>query len=180
MSDFYVGEIRMFSGNYAPENWLPCDGRLLSVSEYEMLFSLIGTTYGGTGGTTFALPDLRGRIPVGQGQGANLGNYAIGQSIGGETATVAEGQLPAHAHLVNVVSTAANTSTPGPGVSLAATTPPAATYLATLPSPAAPRVMDATAIGGSGVPGAPSHANVMPSLVVSFIIATTGIYPVQA
>lgn len=180
MSDYYVGEIRMFSGNYAPENWLPCDGRLLSVSGYEVLFSLIETTYGGDGRTTFGLPDLRGRIPVGQGQGANLGSYVIGQSTGSETATLTESQLPAHSHLVNVISTAANTSTPGSNVNLAATTPPAATYITTLPTPLAPRVMDPSAIGGSGVPGAPSHANVMPSLVVSFIIATTGIYPVQA
>src|SRR6184192_3902770 len=98
MAQPYVGEIRMFGGNFAPVDWAFCNGQLLPISEYETLFALIGTTYGGDGVTTFALPDLRGRLPLGQGQGLGLSAYALGQLSGSENVTVLTSQLVAHAH----------------------------------------------------------------------------------
>src|SRR5271155_1181943 len=100
MASPYVGEIRMFGGNFAPEGWLFCDGSLLAISEYTTLFQLIGTTYGGNGQTTFALPDLRGRVPVHQGSG-----FVMGQQDGAETVTLTAEQLPAHTHALNATTT---------------------------------------------------------------------------
>src|SRR5277367_6552050 len=98
MSSPYVGEIRMFGGNFAPSGWAFCNGQILSISESEVLFTLIGTTYGGDGQSTFALPNLQGRVPVHQGQGPWLSTYIIGQSGGVENVTLTAGQMPAHSH----------------------------------------------------------------------------------
>ena len=101
MSQPYVGEVRMFPYNFAPLGWLDCDGSLQSIDEYDVLYNLIGTTYGGDGVNTFALPDLSGRIPVQQGTGTGLGTYVLGQKAGTEKVTLAAGQLPAHSHAFN-------------------------------------------------------------------------------
>src|ERR1700730_18604085 len=104
MSEQYVGEIRPFAGNFAPQNWALCNGSLLPISQNSALFSLIGTTYGGDGQTTFGLPDLRGRHPVGQGQAPGLSNYVIGEVSGVETVTLNTLQLPVHSHPANATA----------------------------------------------------------------------------
>ena len=113
MSDQYLGEIRMFAGNYAPEGWAMCNGQLLMINQNEALFSLIGTTYGGDGQTTFALPDLQGRVPVHTGRNNVTGTvYPLGQKGGTETVTLVADQLPRHTHAVNAQSQAGTSSTP--------------------------------------------------------------------
>lgn len=181
--DFYLGEIRLFAGNYAPEGgWMLCQGQALKVSDYQPLFSLLGTTYGGDGVTTFMLPDLRGRIPVGQGQGAGLGNYVLGQKGGTETVTLTPAQLPAHNHTFNTLASAATTSTLSAGATtemLAQATNTANTlkeYINnTAPTPTT-TTLDAVSYGSSG--GSQYHNNVMPSMALNYIIAVqNGLYP---
>src|SRR5262245_21653667 len=105
MATRYIGQIIMFAGNYAPPGWALCQGQLLPIADNNMLFQLIGTTYGGDGTTTFALPDLRARIPVGDGHGQGLSNYAIGEQVGVEAVTLTAAQLPPHSHPVAVLNT---------------------------------------------------------------------------
>src|SRR5271157_5430691 len=112
MSNPFVAEIRIFCGNFAPTGWAFCNGQILPIAQNTALFSLLGTTYGGDGRTTFALPDLRGRVPISSGQGPGLASYALGQSGGAETATLGASQLPAHNHLVNAVSGPATSAHP--------------------------------------------------------------------
>ena len=114
--DPYIGEIRLFAGNYAPENWAICDGAQVAVNDYQALYALIGTTYGGNGTTSFALPDLRGRVPIGQGQAPNVTARTLGQIGGTEKVSLNVGQLPPHNHQILATSTAATTSTPGNSV----------------------------------------------------------------
>ncbi|MEX0739345.1 MAG: tail fiber protein [Pseudohongiella sp.] len=164
MSDSYVGEIRMFGGDFAPVGWHVCDGRLLPVSDYDALFALIGTAYGGDGQRTFGLPDLRGRVPV---QMSN--SMQLGATGGVETVTLIAQQLPAHTHVVNA-STAAGSSN-SPTNHVWASSDAIAPYQS-----AAPTVTmspDAVAVTG----GNQSHENVMPSLVVNFIICLYGNFP---
>jgi microcystin-dependent protein len=175
MVEAYLGEVRIFAGDYAPEGWLPCNGQLLSINDYATLYGLIGTKWGGDGITTFALPDLRGRLPIGQGNGTGLTARALGQTGGTETVTLTQAQMPAHNHLVNASPSAATEVTPGPGVSFAATTAPAANYLSTLPSPPIEHVLSVNTIGFAG--GNTPHGNVMQSFVVNFIICIQGLYP---
>lgn len=171
MSDAFIGEIRMFAGNYAPEGWLPCDGRQLGISGNEVLFSLLGTTYGGDGQTKFNLPDLRGRLAIGMGQGTGLSARPLGQQTGTETVTLTVAQTPAHSHNFKAGGSASAPNPQGlvPGsvndFNLYGTTPNA--WLA---------VDSVTPSGGN----AQAHNNVMPSLAISFIICTQGIYPSQA
>ena len=101
MEDGFIGEIKMFGGNYAPRGWAFCDGSLLQVQEYAALFSLLGTQFGGDGRTNFALPDLRGRVAIGPGQGPGMGHYIQGMMGGYETVTLTEQNLPAHNHTVS-------------------------------------------------------------------------------
>jgi microcystin-dependent protein len=171
MSDQYLGEIRMFAGNYAPEGWAMCNGQLLMINQNEALYSLIGTTYGGDGQTTFALPDLQGRVPVHTGRNNVTGTvYPLGQKGGTETVTLVADQLPRHTHAVNAQSQAGTSSTPDNN------------YWATgqvnlYASTAANGTMGSSAIGITG--GNMAHNNVMPYFAVSFIIALQGIYPSQ-
>jgi microcystin-dependent protein len=119
MNEAYIGSIVMFAGNFAPRDWAFCDGSLLSIAQNTALFSILGTTYGGDGRQTFALPDLRGRVPLSSGQGPGLSNYSLGQMGGAETETITTNQMPAHTHGLNInaqvqVSTqAASTDEPG-------------------------------------------------------------------
>jgi microcystin-dependent protein len=108
----YMATLMLFAGNFAPRGWFFCDGTLLSTTQYEALFSLIGTTYGGNGSTNFALPDLRGRAPVHPGQGKGLSNYYEGQMAGSESVTITQQQMPSHTHALQGVSTSANQSDP--------------------------------------------------------------------
>lgn len=178
MSECFVGEIRMFGGNYAPEGWHLCDGTALKVIEYQMLYSLIGTTYGGDGRIDFALPDLRGRLPVGIGQGAGLTNRTLAQSFGSETITLTEGQMPSHAHPALASTDLATENKPASDRVVGATP---SGYVAFLPASATGNTMrafDDTTISfiGSSQP----HDNMMPTLAINFIIALQGIYPTHS
>jgi microcystin-dependent protein len=168
MSEPFVGEIRMFAGNFAPRNWAFCDGQLLAISQNQSLFSLLGTIYGGDGRTTFGLPDLRGRIPVHAGTGPGLSNRRIGSKSGSESVTVASTQLPSHTHPLQGSSGSA--TTPDPSGSVFARTSGDA-----YGSEFSASHMNSAAVSNSG--GGQAHTNLMPSLTVSFIVALFGIYP---
>src|SRR5690349_9856118 len=118
MAEPYIGAITIFAGNFAPSNWHFCDGTLLSIAENSALFALLGTTYGGDGVTTFALPDLRGRFPIHQGQGPGLSNYVIGETTGQSSVTLSTSQIPSHGH--ELYATGANATTNSPAGNLLA------------------------------------------------------------
>jgi microcystin-dependent protein len=168
MSQPYVGEIRLFAGNFAPAGWGFCDGSLQSISENETLFQLIGTTYGGDGQSTFALPDLRGRLPVHTGSLAGT-TYVIGQPGGVESVTLNSTQMPSHNHSAGCTNAAGNSATPNGGIPALNTT--ALAYGAIPPQAA----MNAAIIGNTG--GNQPHTNIQPFLCVSFIISFFGIFP---
>jgi microcystin-dependent protein len=177
MSEPFLGQIIIFGGNFAPQGWAFCDGTLLSISQNTALFSLLGTTYGGNGTTTFALPDLRGRAAVGFGQGPGLTNYDLGQSIGTETVTLTVGQIAAHNHMVAANAATANVPSPS-GADLAQsfnpTTRQAVTTYSTPPM-TAPVTLDPATVRPSG--GSGPHANIQPVLALNYIIALEGIFP---
>lgn len=166
----YVGEIRMFAGNYAPEGWALCDGSLLAIEGYEALFSLLGTTYGGNGTNNFALPDLRGRAPMSVGSGTGLSPRVLGAKVGSEVVTLVPANVPAHTHAMAAGGTGATNNPVG---KLPATVSDFNLYA---PSVTTSGTMAAAVIGPSGE-GGTSHNNMMPTTCISFIIATTGIYP---
>lgn len=168
MSTPYVGEIRLFAGNFAPSGWMLCQGQLIAISENDVLFNLIGTTYGGDGQVTFALPDLRGRVPVHQGTGGGLSTRVMGQLGGSETVSLQAGQMPVHTHALHASTAAASGSTPG-GALLATTT--VASYD---PNPAT-TPMAAGAVSSSG--GAQPHENMAPTLTLNYIISLFGVFP---
>lgn len=169
MSDPYVGEIRLFAGNFAPAGWAFCHGQLLAISEHDTLFSLIGTTYGGDGTTTFALPDLRGRLALHQGHGAGGVDRPIGAAVGQETVTLTTAQLPAHTHPVAARSATGDRS--GPAGNLLASSANVVLHLEGPPDTS----MGAGAITGTG--GSQPHSNLGPALAVSYIVSLYGIYP---
>ena len=172
MSEFYVGEIRMFAGNYAPQGWFICDGSALDINSYTPLFALIGTTYGGNGVSTFNLPDLRGRVPVHQGQGRGLTSRVLGQSFGSESVVLNASNLPTHTHSIKAGGVA--TTNAATGAYLANT----ATYQRYAPTNTADGLMNAFELSSeAGVASPLPFPNLMPSVAVNFIIAYTGIYP---
>lgn len=162
MAQPYVGEIRMFAGNFNPAGWMFCDGSLLPISEYETLFQLIGTTYGGDGQSTFALPDLRGRLPLHQGNG-----FALAETGGAETITLTTQQIPAHSHALLAADVPADRVSAA-GAVLAR----GPVYTDVSSAPAAMNAASITAVGGSQ-----PHENMQPYLCVSFIISLFGIFP---
>ena len=168
MAQPYVGEIRMFAGNFAPAGWMFCEGQLLPISEYETLFNLIGTTYGGDGQSTFALPDLRGRLPIHQGNG-----FTLAETGGVEEVTLTVQQIPAHSHpMLCTGNLAGGTSPTGQLLALtqAATITPYNTDAPLVPL--AP-------VSISSVGGSQPHTNFQPYLCVDFIISLFGIFPSQ-
>jgi microcystin-dependent protein len=173
MSEPFVGEIRMFGGTFAPRGWAFCDGQLLSVPENDALFSLFGTIYGGDGRTTFGLPDLRGRLPMHTGTGPGLSPRPIGQKSGTETVTLNVTQLPAHTHSMNASTDTVSETQPAGNVTAKDATPNVYRN-APFPDPAK-ATMNAQMI--SNVGNSQSHSNLMPFLVVNFIVALFGIYP---
>jgi len=169
MSDQYIGEIRMFSGNFAPAGWAFCDGSRISIADNQLLFALIGTTYGGDGQTYYNLPDLRGRLPI-----HRATNYPLGQMGGVEQVTLVESQLPMHTHPVYANNSSAATTSSSPagqtwgysgGITNYQTSNPDVTM--------SPNSL--TSVGGNQ-----PHNNMMPSLAVSYIIALQGIFPSQS
>jgi microcystin-dependent protein len=189
MSNPFIGEIRLVGFNFAPVGWALCQGQLMAIAQNEPLFQLIGTTYGGDGQTTFALPDLRGRLAIDQGQGSGLQNYTLGGFAGTETATVSSAQLPVHTHTLNTTQLTASVKCkngPGnsrspvgnvPAIEAAGVT---MTYSASAPdssmktSGVSP-VTGATASTGGGQ----AHENMQPYLVLNYCISLQGIFPSQ-
>jgi microcystin-dependent protein len=172
MSQPYAGEIRLFAFWRIPNGWLACDGSLQSISNYEILYTLIGTVYGGDGVTTFGLPDLRGRIPVHQGQGTGLTNRPLGQGFGTETVTLTVQQMAAHTHGFLATTTAATTDTPGPA--LLPGTSSVSPYISNLTG-ANPVTLASTTTTMTG--GSQPHDNMMPTLALSYCIAAFGVFP---
>jgi len=169
MTEPFLGEIKMVGFNFAPRGYALCNGQILSISQNTALFSLLGTTYGGNGQTTFALPDLRGRVPIHQGQGPGLSNYTMGQQSGVETVTLSTTQIPPHGHTVNASTTA---DSKNPAGNVPAVTGAGSSYAAA-PTPGV--VMNASMVTGGG--GGQPHDNRQPSLCINVVIALEGIFP---
>ena len=165
MSSPFIGEIRMFAGNFPPVGWAFCNGALMDISQNDALFNLIGTTYGGDGQTTFALPDLQSRVPVHVGPG-----FALGQQGGAETVTLTTSQIPAHSHVPLANSGPGAQSSPANGVWAEST-------LNQFSSAAPSLAMAPAALGQSG--GSQPHDNMVPFLAVNFILSLFGIFPSQ-
>ena len=166
MSEPFIGEIRMFGGNYAPVDWAFCNGQLLAIADYDTLFSLIGTTYGGDGQSTFGLPDLRGRVPLHVGTG-----FVRGQAGGQENVTLQTSHLPIHSHVMQVSNDNPTLGSPQgslPGQST--------NKFYRAGNPTTTMAQDALAQTG----GSRSHSNIQPFLCINFIIALQGIYPTQS
>ena len=164
MAQPYVGEIRMFAGNFAPAGWMFCEGQLLPISENETLFQLIGTTYGGDGQSTFALPDLRGRIPIHQGNG-----FILAETGGAEEITLTISQIPVHPHAY--LGATGNGSQASPENNVVASSTLVKPYAVETPD----ALMAATAV--SPVGGSQPHTNFQPYLCIDFIISLFGIFP---
>lgn len=168
----YVGQIKMFAGNFAPAGWAFCDGQLLSIAENEVLFTIIGTTYGGDGQTTFALPDLRGRLPMHTGTGSGLSTRILGEGGGTEEVTLTINQMPSHNHAVAAVTDDANQNMPT-GNLFANTKVLDKEYSDAVSN----TTMKSNMIGYTG--GNQPFNNVQPFLAVNFIISLYGIFPSQ-
>jgi len=174
MGEPYVGEIRMFGGTFAPAGWAFCNGALMPISENETLFNLIGTTYGGDGQETFALPDLQGRVPVHAGQGPGISqNYQIGEKGGVESVTLTVQQITAHTHAM--LASNANGQQPQPTNMYLAQTNPGFPYVA-LSQPF--KSLNANSVGLSG--GSQPHENMSPYVAINFIISLFGVFPTQS
>ena len=169
MGQPYVGEIRMFAGNFPPNGWMFCQGQTLPISENEVLFQLIGTTYGGDGQTTFALPDLRGRLPLHRGTGAGLSSYTLGERAGVETVTLSVPQMPPHQHSLNVARDGTRTNLPG-GNMLGSGE--ADVYTHDTGNPVQMASQQVTSVGGNQ-----PHPNMHPFLCINFVIALYGVFP---
>ena len=175
MSQPYLGEIRLFGGNFAPRNNAYCSGQLMNIAQNAALFSLLGTTYGGNGVQTFALPDLRSRLPVSMGQGPGLSNYTIGEAIGTESVTITLSTLPLHSHSPVATTTAANSPTPGGTLPAALAAPFTKFWINDADKTGSPVAFSSAAVGNTG--GNLSHENRMPAMAISIIIALSGIFP---
>jgi microcystin-dependent protein len=175
MADSYIGEIRIFACNFPPKNWAQCNGQILSIAQNTALFSILGTTYGGNGQTTFALPNLQGAAPIGQGQGLGLSSYALGQTGGTSTVTLAANQMPSHTH--NAVGTDGSGTAASPANAIWA-------------SPSIDRDINfyegasATTVNMNGAAlallgGSQAHNNLMPYQAQNFCITLFGIFPAR-
>jgi microcystin-dependent protein len=171
MSQPYVGEIRQFAGNFAPVGWALCNGAVINISDNDILFNLIGTTYGGDGVQTFAVPNLQGRVPIHMGNLAGT-NYVIGQQGGLENVTLNIGQLAAHSHYVNVSTT--NVAVDNPANNYFSAANAGANVYTAAPGTLALNTTSVTSVGGNQ-----SHDNMVPYVAVNFIISLYGIYPSQ-
>ena len=176
MAQPFIGQIEAFAFNFAPKGWALCAGQIMPINQNQALFSLLGTNFGGNGTTNFALPDLRGRIANGSGQGAGLQNYPLGQPGGQETHTLTVGETPSHSHTISAVNngTSGGTNIPGAGVLLGSGygAGPAAVNIY---SSATPTVAMAPLAAAGGQP----HENRMPFLALNYCIALQGVFPSQ-
>jgi len=174
----FVGEIRMFAGPYAPQGWAYCNGQLLTISEYSALFSLLGVTYGGNGTSTFALPDLRGRVPLGFGQRPSFINYMLGQKGGSEGVALEVANLPSHTHTMYACTAEATSPAFGPIQQFGECAPGTRAYLPVTATGATDALMHEKTISDTGA-SAP-HYNLMPCFAINYIIALNGLYPQAA
>jgi microcystin-dependent protein len=179
MSQPFVGQMIRVGFNFPPAGWMRCQGQLVPIDQYETLFNLIGTTYGGDGQTNFALPDLQGRVALSMGQGPGLSNYVIGQKAGTESVTLTTQQMPSHQHFVNVITSAGNSSTPSTQVLLAnqGPSPVSLVYTYAPYDQANQTALNSRSIGFN--PGGQPHENRQPSLVITWCISMFGVYPSQ-
>ncbi|MBC7906668.1 MAG: phage tail protein [Rhodospirillaceae bacterium] len=177
MSEAYIGEIRIFAGNFAPLNWQACDGQLMPVNQNEALFSLLGTTYGGDGVNTFGLPNLKGRVPVGYGQGTGLSNRPFAQTFGATSVTLTQANYPAHTHAVTADAAVQTTTCNATGHLWGQSLPSGSlfAYVDGATNPALTTMASVAANAGTGLP----HENMQPYAVVTMIIATLGMYPTR-
>jgi microcystin-dependent protein len=172
MSSYFIGEIRLFAFAKTPQGWAPCNGQTLAISGNEALYAVLGTTYGGDGRTNFKLPNLNGRLPIGQGQGAGLPNYILGSTGGSEAVTLEAAAIPAHSHVFTATTAQATLTAPGPTAlsaddSIKHYAVPSATSTW---SDLAPEAVET--VGGNA-----AHNNVMPSVGLNYFIAIIGEYP---
>ncbi|MEO8669970.1 MAG: tail fiber protein [Tahibacter sp.] len=174
MSDPFVAEIRMFAGNFAPRGWALCDGQLLPISQNTALFSLLGTTYGGDGKSTFALPDLQGSTPIGQGQGGGLSDRFLGESSGTPTVTLLSTEMPIHSHNLRGNFNPADVNDPSPARAMARSGT-GFLYQSNSTANLTPMNQQAVSIMGSSSP----HNNMQPYLTVTFILAMQGVFPAR-
>lgn len=172
MTDPFVAEIRLFPFTFAPKGWAFCDGQLLPISQNTALFSLLGTTYGGDGRSTFALPDLQGRVPVNDGQGPGLSERFLGEAGGSDTVTLLASEVPTHAHAMTASAAAAVSRSPS-GELFANESGGVNSYASLSGAPAALLAAAASGPAGGGAP----HNNLAPYLVVNYCIALQGVFP---
>jgi microcystin-dependent protein len=179
MSEPFLGQITMFGGNYAPRGYAFCNGQLLPISQNAALFSLLGTSYGGNGVSTFALPDLQSRLSIHTGAGPGLSTYVLGQSGGVPSVMIDMNSMPSHMHSLVATIGPANTGAVGSGVVPATTNGPhpAEFYAAQIQGglPLTPQKMNPAVCGTAG--GSEPHSNLMPSQCITFVIALQGIFP---
>ena len=178
MAQPFLSQIEAFPYNFAPKGWAFCAGQLMPINQNQALFALLGTTFGGDGRTTFALPDLRGRLANGFGQGPGLANYTLGQRGGEEAHTLNTAETPPHSHLINADNngTTGGSSTPSGGVTLGAGyANEAGSPAVSIYSSAAPTI----AMGSLGPTGGQPHENLMPYLALNYCIALQGVFPSQ-
>ncbi|WP_284638155.1 phage tail protein [Paenibacillus silviterrae] len=175
MADAYIGEIRIFAGNFPPKGWALCNGQLMSITQNTALFSILGVQYGGDGKTTFALPNLMGKAPMNQGQGPGLTNRTMGQSVGSATVTLLTTEIPAHNHVPQAINAPGNDTSPSnnywaqsPPVGRGGVQDPLSTQ-----TPNAPMSPVALNVAGGSQP----HNNMQPFLAMNFIICLVGEFP---
>lgn len=169
--DCMMASMSLFAGNFAPRNWMFANGQILSIAQNTALFSLLGTTYGGNGQTTFALPDLRGRVPIGPGQGPGLTNRELGEQGGAEYRTLSALQMPIHNHALNASTATATSSSPSPGGKTLAAIQGAGAYATVAPNTA----LSGASVGTAG--GSQPFDNMPPYTGINYIICAQGIYP---
>jgi microcystin-dependent protein len=173
VTDPFLAEIRMFAGNFAPRGWALCDGQLISISQNTALFSLLGTTFGGDGRVTFALPNLQGSAPMQQGQGPGLSDRWLGEIGGEQSVTLLTSEMPLHTHQVNAVDASGDATTPNNALWASAMLGRVGTNMYSSAAPSQTMSPSSTGITGGSQP----HNNMPPYLCVTFIIALQGIFP---
>jgi microcystin-dependent protein len=176
MAEPFLAQILMFGGNFAPKGYALCNGQTLAIQQNQALFSLLGTTYGGNGTTTFQLPNLQSNLPQSFGQGPGLSSYSLGQIGGTASVTLNQSTTPAHSHTFNATTTAA--SSPSIANTLVPAQPTAANASAYANNSSLPLVLDTMAANACGIAGGSQpHSNLMPSLCITFAIALVGVFP---